>query len=139
MLQGPDVSSSVVYDRNAGAIYGRRGDGRFSACDEAVHASFIRRRERYFHCGGDVEEVIDEEDLVEIETEKASVQIPAPASGYLQSITKQSDEGNNKNYHTFRATRQSLYALPHASHWYLVARALPGRRGVCRAGGADVA
>lgn len=32
------------------------------------------------------------EDLVEIETEKASVQIPAPASGYLQSITKQSDE-----------------------------------------------
>ncbi|MFG0263853.1 MAG: 2-oxoglutarate dehydrogenase complex dihydrolipoyllysine-residue succinyltransferase [Rhodopirellula sp. JB055] len=32
------------------------------------------------------------EDLVEIETEKASVQIPAPASGYLQSITKQSEE-----------------------------------------------
>ncbi|MCC9643737.1 2-oxoglutarate dehydrogenase complex dihydrolipoyllysine-residue succinyltransferase [Rhodopirellula sp. JC740] len=32
------------------------------------------------------------EDLVEIETEKASVQIPAPASGYLQSITKQTEE-----------------------------------------------
>lgn len=32
------------------------------------------------------------EDIVEIETEKASVQIPAPASGVLQSISKQSDE-----------------------------------------------
>ncbi|MCM2374594.1 2-oxoglutarate dehydrogenase complex dihydrolipoyllysine-residue succinyltransferase [Aporhodopirellula aestuarii] len=32
------------------------------------------------------------EDLVEIETEKASVQIPAPASGYLQDVLKQSDE-----------------------------------------------
>ncbi|WDQ17967.1 2-oxoglutarate dehydrogenase complex dihydrolipoyllysine-residue succinyltransferase [Rhodopirellula sp. P2] len=32
------------------------------------------------------------EDLVEIETEKASVQIPAPVSGFLQSITKQSEE-----------------------------------------------
>ncbi|TWU16544.1 2-oxoglutarate dehydrogenase complex dihydrolipoyllysine-residue succinyltransferase [Allorhodopirellula heiligendammensis] len=32
------------------------------------------------------------EDLVEIETEKASVQIPAPASGYLTDILKQSEE-----------------------------------------------
>ncbi|MGB7324494.1 MAG: 2-oxoglutarate dehydrogenase complex dihydrolipoyllysine-residue succinyltransferase [Rubripirellula sp.] len=32
------------------------------------------------------------EDLVEIETEKASVQIPAPASGFLESIAKQSEE-----------------------------------------------
>jgi 2-oxoglutarate dehydrogenase E2 component (dihydrolipoamide succinyltransferase) len=32
------------------------------------------------------------EDLVEIETEKASVQIPAPASGVLQNITKQQEE-----------------------------------------------
>ena len=32
------------------------------------------------------------EDLVEIETEKASVQIPAPASGYLQGILKAADE-----------------------------------------------
>lgn len=32
------------------------------------------------------------EDLVEIETEKASVQIPAPASGYLQDISKSADE-----------------------------------------------
>ena len=32
------------------------------------------------------------EDLVEIETEKASVQIPAPASGVLQGITKQQEE-----------------------------------------------
>lgn len=32
------------------------------------------------------------EDLVEIETEKASVQIPAPSSGYLQGILKQTDE-----------------------------------------------
>ncbi len=32
------------------------------------------------------------EDLVEIETEKASVQIPAPASGFLEGIAKQSEE-----------------------------------------------
>ncbi len=32
------------------------------------------------------------EDLVEIETEKASVQIPAPASGFLQDIVKSADE-----------------------------------------------
>ncbi len=32
------------------------------------------------------------EDLVEIETEKASVQIPAPASGFLSDILKQSEE-----------------------------------------------
>ncbi len=32
------------------------------------------------------------EDIVEIETEKASVQIPAPASGFLESIQKQSEE-----------------------------------------------
>ncbi len=32
------------------------------------------------------------EDLVEIETEKASVQIPAPASGFLTDILKQSEE-----------------------------------------------
>ncbi|TWU47893.1 2-oxoglutarate dehydrogenase complex dihydrolipoyllysine-residue succinyltransferase [Rubripirellula reticaptiva] len=32
------------------------------------------------------------EDLVEIETEKASVQIPAPSSGFLESIAKQSEE-----------------------------------------------
>lgn len=32
------------------------------------------------------------EDIVEIETEKASVQIPAPASGFLEGITKQSEE-----------------------------------------------
>lgn len=32
------------------------------------------------------------EDLVEIETEKASVQIPAPASGYLTDILKKSEE-----------------------------------------------
>ncbi len=32
------------------------------------------------------------EDLVEIETEKASVQIPAPASGFLQDIVKAADE-----------------------------------------------
>ncbi|KAA1262275.1 Dihydrolipoyllysine-residue succinyltransferase component of 2-oxoglutarate dehydrogenase complex [Rubripirellula obstinata] len=32
------------------------------------------------------------EDLVEIETEKASVQIPAPASGILQGIQKQQEE-----------------------------------------------
>ena len=32
------------------------------------------------------------EDLVEIETEKASVQIPSPASGFLESISKASDE-----------------------------------------------
>ena len=31
------------------------------------------------------------EDLVEIETEKASVQIPSPASGFLESISKGSD------------------------------------------------
>lgn len=35
------------------------------------------------------------EDLVEIETEKASVQIPAPTGGYLESIDKQSDEFAN--------------------------------------------
>lgn len=33
-----------------------------------------------------------DEDLVEIETEKASVQIPAPAAGYLRNISKQQDE-----------------------------------------------
>ncbi|QEG38311.1 Dihydrolipoyllysine-residue succinyltransferase component of 2-oxoglutarate dehydrogenase complex [Roseimaritima ulvae] len=33
-----------------------------------------------------------DEDLVEIETEKASVQIPAPAAGYLRSIRKQEEE-----------------------------------------------
>ncbi|WP_146454562.1 2-oxoglutarate dehydrogenase complex dihydrolipoyllysine-residue succinyltransferase [Rubripirellula tenax] len=32
------------------------------------------------------------EDLVEIETEKASVQIPAPASGFLEGIAKASEE-----------------------------------------------
>ena len=32
------------------------------------------------------------EDLVEIETEKASVQIPSPASGILQGILKESEE-----------------------------------------------
>ena len=32
------------------------------------------------------------EDLVEIETEKASVQIPSPASGFLESIRKANDE-----------------------------------------------
>jgi len=32
------------------------------------------------------------EDLVEIETEKASVQIPAPAAGFLESIDKDSEE-----------------------------------------------
>jgi 2-oxoglutarate dehydrogenase E2 component (dihydrolipoamide succinyltransferase) len=32
------------------------------------------------------------DDLVEIETEKASVQIPAPASGFLQDISKSEDE-----------------------------------------------
>ena len=32
------------------------------------------------------------EDLVEIETEKASVQIPAPASGYLEGICKATEE-----------------------------------------------
>lgn len=32
------------------------------------------------------------EDLVEIETEKASVQIPAPVSGYLQNVLKASEE-----------------------------------------------
>ncbi len=35
------------------------------------------------------------EDLVEIETEKASVQIPAPASGFLRSISKQEEEFAN--------------------------------------------
>lgn len=35
------------------------------------------------------------EDLVEIETEKASVQIPAPAAGYLEGIEKQTDEFAN--------------------------------------------
>ncbi|QDS88187.1 Dihydrolipoyllysine-residue succinyltransferase component of 2-oxoglutarate dehydrogenase complex [Rosistilla ulvae] len=33
-----------------------------------------------------------DEDLVEIETEKASVQIPSPSAGYLRNITKQQDE-----------------------------------------------
>ncbi len=32
--------------------------------------------------------VAEGEDLVEIETEKASVQIPSPASGFLQNISK---------------------------------------------------
>lgn len=32
------------------------------------------------------------EDVVEIETEKASVQIPAPASGYLRNVTKKQEE-----------------------------------------------
>jgi 2-oxoglutarate dehydrogenase E2 component (dihydrolipoamide succinyltransferase) len=32
------------------------------------------------------------EDLVEIETEKASVQIPSPASGFLEGISKQEEE-----------------------------------------------
>ncbi|WP_345686157.1 2-oxoglutarate dehydrogenase complex dihydrolipoyllysine-residue succinyltransferase [Novipirellula caenicola] len=36
--------------------------------------------------------VKDGEDLVEIETEKASVQIPAPGSGYLENIQKASEE-----------------------------------------------
>ena len=35
------------------------------------------------------------EDLVEIETEKASVQIPSPAAGFLQDITKQEEEFAN--------------------------------------------
>ena len=35
------------------------------------------------------------EDLVEIETEKASVPLPAPASGFLESVTKQSEEFAN--------------------------------------------
>ena len=35
------------------------------------------------------------EDLVEIETEKASVQIPAPTNGYLESIDKQGEEFAN--------------------------------------------
>ena len=35
------------------------------------------------------------EDLVEIETEKASVQIPSPASGFLESISKPEDEFAN--------------------------------------------
>ncbi len=35
------------------------------------------------------------EDLVEIETEKASVQIPAPASGFLGKISKQEEEFAN--------------------------------------------
>ncbi|MEZ6087737.1 MAG: 2-oxoglutarate dehydrogenase complex dihydrolipoyllysine-residue succinyltransferase [Pirellulaceae bacterium] len=33
-----------------------------------------------------------DEDLVEIETEKASVQIPAPASGYLRNVKKKQEE-----------------------------------------------
>ena len=32
------------------------------------------------------------EDLIEIETEKASVQLPAPASGFLEGITKQQED-----------------------------------------------
>ncbi|WP_442509603.1 2-oxoglutarate dehydrogenase complex dihydrolipoyllysine-residue succinyltransferase [Novipirellula sp. SH528] len=36
--------------------------------------------------------VKDGEDLVEIETEKASVQIPAPGSGFLENIQKASEE-----------------------------------------------
>ena len=35
------------------------------------------------------------EDLVEIETEKASVQIPAPGSGFLGKISKQEEEFAN--------------------------------------------
>ncbi|MDG2222918.1 MAG: 2-oxoglutarate dehydrogenase complex dihydrolipoyllysine-residue succinyltransferase [Rubripirellula sp.] len=35
------------------------------------------------------------EDLVEIETEKASVQIPAPTNGYVESIDKESEEFAN--------------------------------------------
>ncbi|MDA7492783.1 2-oxoglutarate dehydrogenase complex dihydrolipoyllysine-residue succinyltransferase [bacterium] len=35
------------------------------------------------------------EDLVEIETEKASVQIPAPTSGFLRNISKQEEEFAN--------------------------------------------
>ena len=31
------------------------------------------------------------EDLVEIETEKASVQLPAPAAGFLEGVTKQAE------------------------------------------------
>jgi 2-oxoglutarate dehydrogenase E2 component (dihydrolipoamide succinyltransferase) len=40
----------------------------------------------------DGEWVAQGEDLVEIETEKASVQIPAPASGFLQDISKAEEE-----------------------------------------------
>lgn len=36
--------------------------------------------------------VAEGEDLVEIETEKASVQIPSPAAGFLQDITKHEEE-----------------------------------------------
>lgn len=36
--------------------------------------------------------VAQDEDLVELETEKASVQIPAPGSGYLRNIRKQEEE-----------------------------------------------
>ena len=36
--------------------------------------------------------VSEGEDLVEIETEKASVQIPSPASGTLQGILKASED-----------------------------------------------
>lgn len=36
--------------------------------------------------------IAEGEDLVEIETEKASVQIPAPASGIVQNIQKQTEE-----------------------------------------------
>ncbi|MEM6979718.1 MAG: 2-oxoglutarate dehydrogenase complex dihydrolipoyllysine-residue succinyltransferase [Planctomycetota bacterium] len=39
--------------------------------------------------------VANGEDLVDIETEKASVQIPSPAAGFLQSITKQEEEFAN--------------------------------------------
>ncbi len=35
--------------------------------------------------------IAEGEDLVEIETEKASVQIPAPASGIIQRILKESE------------------------------------------------
>lgn len=36
--------------------------------------------------------IAEGEDLVEIETEKASVQIPAPVSGYVRRLTKQTEE-----------------------------------------------
>lgn len=36
--------------------------------------------------------VAEGEDLVEVETEKASVQLPSPASGFLENVTKQEEE-----------------------------------------------
>ena len=39
--------------------------------------------------------VAEGEDLIEIETEKASVQLPAPADGFLENIKKQSEEFAN--------------------------------------------